>query len=419
MEAARVPTLAPAMEREIERAWASLLGHADAIADDITLTLLARDSYWSEQRPDRQADLRASTREHIRRGIEKMAGLPDPEQRAIDVWRETGRLRARQGVPMDRVLSAYTLGTRTLWEALLRQGWDHEVEIGEHLLVYAGQKLWAALDVQNAILVESYRRESTRLQRRDLQRQQSFLDGLVEGRGADPEFAREAREELGIGTDETVVCVVAPFSDPLDEPLRAPEDRLERVGIVSHWHVRGGNYFGLVSRGGLTVRDVVDQLTPCVAGRVGLASCTEGLAGFATAYQLAGRAAESLPRGAHRLVALADRLPEVLLAGSPEVLPVLVAETVGPILNQQPQLAETLLETLAALLAHDGSPTHAAQALYCHRNTVIYRMKQIETFTGRSLASAHDKFELALGLLATGRGYDGRGDGVRPGRGNS
>ncbi len=408
MEAARVPTLEPAMQREIERAWASLLGQADAIADDITLTLIERDPYWSEQRPDRQADLRASTREHIRRGIQTMAGIPDPDQRAIDVWRETGRLRARQGVPMDRVLSAYTLGTRTLWEALLRQGWDHQVEIGEHLLLFAGQKLWAALDVQNAILVESYRRETTRLQRRDLQRQQSFLDGLVEGRGADPEFAREAREELGLGSDDAIMCVVAPFSDPLDEPLRAPEDRLERAGIVSHWHVRGGNYFGLVSRGGLTVRDVCDQLSPCVAGRVGVAPCADGLAGFATSYQLASRAAESLARGEHRLVTLADRLPEVLLAGSPEVVPVLVAETVGPILAQPSQLADTLLETLAALLAHDGSPTHAAQALYCHRNTVIYRMKQIESITGRDLADAHDKFELTLGLLATGRRYVGR-----------
>lgn len=405
MELARVPALAPALEREIERAWASLLDQADAIADDITLTLIARDQFWSEQRPDRQADLRASTREHIRRGIQALAGLSDPEQRAIDVWRETGRLRARQGVPMDRILSAYTLGTRTLWEALLRQGWEHHVEIGEHLLLFAGQKLWAALDVQNAILVESYRRESTRLQRRDLQRQQSFLDGLVEGRGADPEFAREAREALGLGPDETLVCVVAPFSDPLDEPLRAPDDRLERAGISSHWHVRGGNYFGLVSRGGLTVAEVVEQLQPCVAGRVGLAPCTDGIAGFATAYQLASRTAESLPRGAHRLVALTDRLPEVLLAGSPEVVPVLVAQTVGPLLNQPHQLAETLLDTLAALLANDGSPTHAAHALYCHRNTVIYRMKQIESITGRSLQRAQDKFELTLGLLAAGRGF--------------
>lgn len=403
-----VPTPAPELDREIRRAWASLLGQADAIADDITLTLLERDPYWSEQRPARQADLRASTREHIRSGIRAMADRSDPEQRATDVWRETGRLRARQGVPMDRVLNAYTLGTRTLWEALLRQGWGDKLHINEHLLVLAGQQLWAALDVQNAILVDSYRRESNRLQRQNLQRQQSFLDGLVEGRGADPEFAREAREELGIGPDEAVVCVVAPFNDPLDEPLRAPEDRLERAGLSSHWHVRGGNFFGLIPRGSLTVRQLVEVLEPCVAGRVGLAPCTDGLAGFATAYQLASRTAESLPRGTHRMVPLTDRLPEVLLAGSPEVLPVLVAETVGPLLHQPSQLSETLLDTLAAVLMKDGSPTHAAEALYCHRNTVIYRMKQIESLTGRSLQRPQDKFELALGLLAAGRGFDGR-----------
>lgn len=397
---------APATEREIQHAWASLLGQADAIADDITLTLLERDPYWSEQGPARQADLRASTRKHIRRGIRAMAGRTDPEHRAADVWRETGRLRARQGVPMDRVLNAYTLGTRTLWEALLRQGWGDK--LNEHLLVLAGQQLWAALDVQNAILVDAYRRESNRLQRQNLQRQQSFLDGLVEGRGADPEFAREAREELGIGPDEAVVCVVAPVSDPLDEPLRAPEDRLERAGLGSHWHVRGGNFFGLVPRGSLTVEEVVEALGPCVAGRVGLAPCVDGLAGFATAYQLASRTAESLPRGTQRLVPLADRLPEVLLAGSPEVLPVLVAETIGPLLHQPAQQSEMLLDTLAALLAHDGSPTHAAEALFCHRNTVIYRMKQIESLTGRSMQRPQDKLELTLGLLATGRGLNGR-----------
>ncbi|MPZ80338.1 MAG: PucR family transcriptional regulator [Actinophytocola sp.] len=403
-----VPDPAPEMEHKIERAWASLLGQADAIADDITLTLLERDPYWSEQRPDRQADLRASSREHVRSGIRAMAGMADPEQRATDVWRETGRLRARQGVPMDRVLSAYTQGTRTLWEALLRQGWAEKVQVNEHLLVLAGQKLWAALDVQNAVLVEAYRRESNRLQRQNLQRQQNFLDGLVEGRGADPEFAREAREALGIGPDEVVVCVVAPFIDPLDEPLRAPEDRLERAGLSSHWHVRGGNFFGLIPSGALTVPQLVQVLEPCVAGRVGLAPCADGLAGFATAYQLASRTAESLPRGTQRLAPLTDRLPEVLLAGSPEVLPVLVAETVGPLLQQSPPLARTLLETLEALLAHDGSPTHAAEALFCHRNTVIYRMKQIESLTGRTLQRPQDKFEMALGLLATGRAFTGR-----------
>jgi hypothetical protein len=45
-----------------------------------------------------------------------------------------------------------------------------------------------------------------------------------------------------------------------------------------------------------------------------------------------------------------DRLPEVLLAGSPQVALLLVAETLGPIPAQPAAQAATLMETLAALL---------------------------------------------------------------------
>jgi len=74
---------------------------------------------------------------------------------------------------------------------------------------------------------------------------------------------------------------------------------------------------------------------------------------------------------------------------------------VGPILALPH--AEVLLDTLAALLAHNGSPTHAATALYCHRNTVIYRLKQLESLSGRSLQVPRDRLMLALGLMALGR----------------
>ena len=68
----------------------------------------------------------------------------------------------------------------------------------------------------------------------------------------------------------------------------------------------------------------------------------------------------------------------------------------GPARSQ----ADTLLDTLRALLRHDGSPTHAAEELYCHRNTVIYRMKQIEQLTGRHLTDPRDKMLLWLAVTA-------------------
>ncbi|QNN52785.1 PucR family transcriptional regulator [Nocardioides mesophilus] len=395
---------ADALERQIRRAWASLVDRADAIADDISLTLFEKDREWYDKAgQDLRADVRSSTREHVRRGILTMAGRAEPGKRATDVWRETGRRRARQGVPMELVLNAYSLGTRVLWEALLEQGNRQDLGVDDHVLLMAGQRIWNALDVQNTILVESYRREAARLERRDLQRQQSFLDGLVEGRGADPEFAREAAENLGVGVDEPVACVVAPFDESLDEPLRAPEDRLERAGRVSHWHVRGGAYFGLVPLGEVGHDDLLEMLTQIAAGRVGVAMAPDGIAGFASAYLLATRVAQTVPRGQTQVVAVTDRLPEVLLSASPEVASLVVEESVGPLLAQPQHQADVLIETLLALLEHNGSPTHAAEVLYCHRNTVIYRTKQIEQLTGRSLQVPRDRLMLVLGLIATGR----------------
>src|SRR5665811_534020 len=94
------------LRAQIARAWASLLDRADAIADHIALTLLenGRD-YYDSAGPELRADVRASTREHIRRGIRTMAGLADPGEKAIHIWRETGRRRARQGVPMELAVS--------------------------------------------------------------------------------------------------------------------------------------------------------------------------------------------------------------------------------------------------------------------------------------------------------------------------
>jgi hypothetical protein len=398
----------PELERQIQRAWASLVDRTDAIADDIALTLLEKDREWYDAAGhDLRADVRASTREHIRRGILTMAGQTEPGKKATDVWRETGRRRARQGVPMELVLNAYSLGTRVLWEALLDQGARHDLGVDDHVLLMAGQRVWHALDVQNAVLVEAYRRESARLERRDLQRQQSILDGLVEGRGADPKFAREAADALGVDVDRPLACVVAPYDEALAEPLRTPDDTLERAGRVSVWHVRGGSYFGLVPLGAGGLDGLVSLLEPVAAGRVGVAASGEGIAGFASAFDLAARAAATIPRGRTEVVAVTDRLPEVLLAGSPQIASLIVEESIGPLLAQPQPQADLLLETLMALIEHNASPTHAAEALYCHRNTVIYRMRQIEQLTGRDLHVPRERLLLVLGLMAVGRSSRG------------
>ena len=40
----------------------------------------------------------------------------------------------------------------------------------------------------------------------------------------------------------------------------------------------------------------------------------------------------------------------------------------------------------------------AAQALYCHRHTLRYRIKRIEQLTGRDFSQARDRIEFWLAL---------------------
>jgi hypothetical protein len=389
----------PQLRAKVAAAWGLLLDQSDSIADRISALLFESDEEgYDRLGPDLRADVRESTRAHIRRGLDVLAETGATGGATPELWRETGRRRARQGVPMEMVLRAYTLGSRILWQSLVEK--SDGTHIDDAVLLEAGQSVWSALDVQNAVMIDGYRRESARLQRQDQQRQQSILDALVEGRGADLEFGAEAREALGIGGDAGIACVVALYDGALDEPLTPAEDRLERLGMTSFWHVRAGVYFGLLAGPLLDEPGLVELFTPHATGRVGIAASPEGIAGFATAFQLATRAAETLPRGQRTVVSVTQRLPEVLLAGSPQIAPLLLAGTLGPLLAQPEAHAKTLLDTLGALLRHDGSAKHAAEELYCHRNTVIYRMKQIETLTGRSLADPRDKLMLQLGLLS-------------------
>lgn len=398
-------------QQALREAWSLLLDQSDQIADTITLSLFERDHHlWERIGPEFRADVRSSTRQHIRRGLRILSGQLNeehgPESNAVELWRETGRRRARQTVPLELVLNAYNLGARTLWEALVgRVAADPTIGIGDEVLLLAARSVWTTLDVQNTVLIDAYHRESSRMQRQDLQREQGVLDNLIDGRGADPEFAEEARAILGIEADHSVACVaVIQERGDVSDVLGPAEDRLDRLEIVARWHVRSGVHYGLLSGDLPDETGLVDLFTSHVPGRTGVAMSTDGVAGFAAAFQLACRAAETVPRGVRQVVALSDRLPEVLLAGSPQVAPRLLAETLAPLMAQPEAQAEVLLDTLEALLRHDGSPTHAATELYCHRNTVIYRMKQVEQLTGRSLADPRDKMLLGLALMARPRG---------------
>ena len=57
---------------------------------------------------------------------------------------------------------------------------------------------------------------------------------------------------------------------------------------------------------------------------------------------------------------------------------------------------DVLFETFKVWLENDGSLRTAGELLFCHPNTVRYRLHRIEQRTGRSLARPRDVAELSL-----------------------
>ncbi len=70
----------------------------------------------------------------------------------------------------------------------------------------------------------------------------------------------------------------------------------------------------------------------------------------------------------------------------------------GPIESSEGRYGGELMRSLEAFIECNGQWERAAQQLYCHRHTLRYRMKRIETLTGRSLQNARDRIDFWLAL---------------------
>ena len=106
------------------------------------------------------------------------------------------------------------------------------------------------------------------------------------------------------------------------------------------------------------------------------------------------RAADGWPE-APRPVLSGELLPERVLAGDGHARRFLVEAVHGPLVAARGELTSTL----AAYFAQGGSVEGTARVLFCHPNTVRYRLRQVAELTGRSPTEARDALILQLALI--------------------
>ncbi|SDF21472.1 PucR C-terminal helix-turn-helix domain-containing protein [Blastococcus fimeti] len=380
-----------------------LLEQLDAMTDRMVDVLSRTEPAYREFIAESEEEMRRSTRDNLEHGLLALVGAPVPDRPALHGSREVGRRRAAQGIPLESVLRAYRLGGQVTWEALLRvsaeAGGRHDT-----LLLQVAGTVWRTNDFECAALAEGYREEQRRMAGVDDETRRRALDGLLDGRGDDPSFVRAAADMLAMSLDGRLMAVVALPTEDGASGLEGVGPELLRHGVRSVWGVRSGAQVGLIALGAVGANEIRSRLQALTTGPVGVSAPVDGAAMVSSAYRLAETAARTLPRETRRVVTIDERLPEALLSNSPEISSRLVGQTLGGLLALPQDEREVLLDTLSAFLASDGSPTRAADELYCHRNTVMHRLRRIEQVTGRKVADPRARLQWQLALLGAQHG---------------
>ncbi|MFI9724086.1 PucR family transcriptional regulator [Streptomyces sp. NPDC052396] len=335
-------------------------------------------------------DLRRSVREHVlgflRFITDRSAAQGDP----LAVPLAWGHCRAREGVPVESMLRLHRLATQLLWEKLFDEARADSPGTLQRLLDESGP-VWEVLDSYSSALVAGYRSAETDARRRDAARRDALFDALLEGRGVEPAVAAEARVTLGLPTRGRFVVMALDAGG--GDPGRALAGALPAHSVRAVWGLRADREVGVLELGRTELRRLVDGLSAATGRRVGVSGEVGGLAELAAAYHFAETALRTLPPGTTGAAAFDDRLLEAFVVTSPQVARRLAQRALGGLLECAQEERGLLLATLDSWFHCGCSAARAAEELHCHRNTVLNRLRRIESLTGRPLDD--DRHQLA------------------------
>ncbi|MEH0548768.1 helix-turn-helix domain-containing protein [Streptomyces sp. B21-105] len=344
-------------------------------------------------------------------------------------WR-IGATRVEQGLPLDALLHAFRLGGSLVWQGLIDETARTAPE-DVRLLVHVATDVWNFVDEHCTLVADAYRQVERQLAWRRENRLRVLAGALLDGASRIADLP-ETAQALDLPEEGRYVVAAVAAGCPSDGAgVRAALARGARV----YWHTGVEVDYGIMlldddvdagalgrsgherpppagtgPRTGARTRTGTgggtgagsSVVAPVAGGaRTGVSTAVTGLAAVGDARRLADVALGLCPR-AGGAIRLTEHLPAALVVSAPDLGAALVERALGPLGNLEPADEAVLLDTLAAWLACDGSAQRAGERLYCHRNTVLNRLRRYEQLTGRSLARPADLMEVSLALTARG-----------------
>ncbi|MEW1887694.1 MULTISPECIES: helix-turn-helix domain-containing protein [unclassified Streptomyces] len=316
--------------------------------------------------------------------------------------RRIGEVRAEQGVPLDAVLHAFRMGGAMVWQDLVDETARRHPE-DVRLLVHVAADVWNFVDEHCGLVADAYRGAERRLAWRRENRHRLMTAALLDGTARVADLPDTAAA-LGLPEDGRYAVLALRAArrshGAAHPPLELP------AGPDAVWHAGVEAEYAVLSLGRADGTDPADALAALAAGlrvppgaRAGIGSVVDGLAAVGDARRLADTALRACPADGGTVL-LDAHLPAALVVSSPVLGAALADRVLGPLDRLDAADRDVLIDTLTAWFDADGSAPRAGARLYCHRNTVLNRLRRFEQLTGRCLTRPSDATEVSLALAA-------------------
>jgi hypothetical protein len=304
--------------------------------------------------------------------------------------------RARDGVPLSSVMEAYRVGFRRLWEAVAAEAATRPCRDGDALRTLTA-KLLTAQDLFTNAMAAGYRQEQTRRVVGDETQRSVLIDALMHGRPFERYSLWEAADYLRLPSIGPFLVIAADIAASGVDALPDIEAKLRSLDVSSAWGRLPDVQVGIVHVN--TDRHLAAALalvSRVAVVRVGVSARFDDLRDTARGLRqarvtLRGRADAGSP------VSVFDgSILATAAVSAPDVMVDLASPVMECFSDLSDEERELLFETFQAWRDHDGSMRTVGEMLFCHPNTVRYRMHRIEQRTGRSLTRPRDLAELCL-----------------------
>jgi putative methionine-R-sulfoxide reductase with GAF domain len=258
-------------------------------------------------------------------------------------------------------------------------------------------RISAFAELIGTVVVAGHRDEQKRQLLTEASQVSNRLGGLVAGRGFGDWSLRDIAGFLRLPTNGPFVVIAAQVSVAGDEPLSDIEAKLRSLNISSAWSLLADLQVGVAR---VTSDEKLDAIVALMSrmttARVGVSAPFEDLRETPTALHVARMMLRGRGDPGSSVAVFDNSILAAAVVSAPEAM----IRTVGPALDGFSDLAdeerEMLFETFRVWQDNNACVRDAADVLFCHPNTVRYRLRKIEARSGRSLSRPKDVVELYL-----------------------